>query len=105
MLYLHLDESGDLGFDFLNKRPSNFFTICILVTNCKRDFLGISNAVKKTIKRKLNKNSKRNLCYELKGNNTSLEVKRYFWELVKGYNFRDGSTPCDIEKVVSGFPC
>ncbi len=24
MLYLYLDESGDLGFDFIGKRPSGF---------------------------------------------------------------------------------
>ncbi len=30
MLYLYLDESGDLGFDFINKKPSSFFTICVL---------------------------------------------------------------------------
>lgn len=27
MWLLYLDESGDLGFDFVNKRPSNHFTI------------------------------------------------------------------------------
>ena len=31
MLHLFLDESGDLGFDFVNKKPSKFFTITILV--------------------------------------------------------------------------
>jgi hypothetical protein len=25
-----LDESGDLGFDFVNKKPSKFFTITVL---------------------------------------------------------------------------
>ena len=24
MWYLYLDESGDLGFDFVNKKPSRF---------------------------------------------------------------------------------
>ncbi len=27
MWNLYLDESGDLGFDFVNKKPSKFFTI------------------------------------------------------------------------------
>jgi len=31
MWYLYLDESGDLGFDFANKRSSIFFTITILL--------------------------------------------------------------------------
>jgi len=30
MWYLYLDESGDLGFDFINKKPSKFFTVTIL---------------------------------------------------------------------------
>lgn len=28
-MYLYLDESGDLGFDFENKKPSRFFVITI----------------------------------------------------------------------------
>ncbi len=31
MLYLYLDESGDLGFDFFTKKPSKFFTITIMM--------------------------------------------------------------------------
>ena len=30
-----MDESGDLGFDFVNKKPSEFFTICIVATSHK----------------------------------------------------------------------
>lgn len=30
MWYLCLDESGDLGFDFITRKPSKFFTIAIL---------------------------------------------------------------------------
>lgn len=30
MWYLYLDESGDLGFDFVNKKPSKFFTVTII---------------------------------------------------------------------------
>jgi hypothetical protein len=30
MLFLYLDESGDLGFDFVNKKPSKFFVVTIL---------------------------------------------------------------------------
>ncbi len=29
MLYLYLDESGDLGFDFVNKKPTKHFVISI----------------------------------------------------------------------------
>ncbi|MFH0925909.1 MAG: DUF3800 domain-containing protein [bacterium] len=88
MWYLYLDESGDLGFDFVNKKPSKFFTICVLATSNRESFIGIGNSVKKTIKRKVNINSKKNFCYEFKGSNTNIEVKRYFWELVKDYEFK-----------------
>jgi hypothetical protein len=30
MIFLYLDESGDLGFDFVNKRPSKYFVVTVL---------------------------------------------------------------------------
>jgi hypothetical protein len=54
MWYLYLDESGDLGFDFVNKRPSKFFTIAILAVSGIDGNRDITNAVKITIRRKLN---------------------------------------------------
>ena len=32
MWHLYLDESGDLGFDFEQKNPSDHLTICVLAT-------------------------------------------------------------------------
>ncbi len=43
MWYLYLDESGDLGFDFVNKKPSKFFTITILVI--KGDYMSILSKI------------------------------------------------------------
>jgi len=54
MWYLYLDESGDLGFDFANKKSSNFFIITILLVKGMENNRALVNAVKKTIKRKLN---------------------------------------------------
>ena len=31
MLYLYLDESGDLGFDFFAKKPSKYFTVTVML--------------------------------------------------------------------------
>lgn len=31
MVYVYLDESGDLWFDFENKNPSDFFTITVII--------------------------------------------------------------------------
>lgn len=86
MWYLYLDESGDLGFDFVNKKPSRFFTVCILATSQRESFLKIRQAVRKTIRRKLNK-PKGNKIQELKGTNTALAVKCYFYQQIKDVTF------------------
>ena len=83
MLYLYLDESGDLGFDFFTKKPSRFFTVTILVVHGAENNRALFNAVKKTIKRKFRKKT----CVELKGSHTSIEIKRYFYSLVSGIPF------------------
>lgn len=75
MLFLYLDESGDLGFDFFNKKPSKFFTVSVLVIRGIENNRRLINAVKKTIKRKLN-----NRDSELKGTRTTLEIKKYFYD-------------------------
>lgn len=82
MWYLHLDESGDLGFDFVNKKPSKFFTVCILAISQRDSSFKIGQAVKKTLRRKLNK-PKKCQVYELKGSSSTLEVKQYFWNQIK----------------------
>lgn len=84
MWYLYLDESGDLGFDFVNKRPSKYFTITIVVVKGNRENRLLLKAAQKTLKRKLNPRSKRKrLVSELKATKTTLEIKRYFYELIK----------------------
>src|SRR3972149_8039404 len=88
MWYLYLDESGDLGFDFVNKKPSRFFTITILVIKGNIENRLLFNAVKKTLRRRLNPRKKRKrIVAELKGTKTTLEVKRYFYDRVKGLDF------------------
>lgn len=86
MWYLYLDESGDLGFDFVNKKPSKFFTITILALSSQDANRKLINAVKVTLRRKLNRSQKR-FVPELKGTGTKLEVKRYFFGKVKDVKF------------------
>ncbi|MBI4831575.1 MAG: DUF3800 domain-containing protein [Candidatus Lindowbacteria bacterium] len=86
MWWLYLDESGDLGFDFVNKRPSRHFTVCVLATNDRNAFKRIDKAVGKTLARKLQRHRKSHI-YELKGRSTSLEVKRYFLKQIEGADF------------------
>jgi len=86
--YLYLDESGDLGFDFENKRPSEYFTVTILALRTPVNNRSLINAVKKTLRRKLTPKGKRKrIVAELKGSRTSLEVKEYFFRQVSGIRF------------------
>jgi hypothetical protein len=84
MLYLYLDESGDLGFDFVNKKPSKFFVVTILVVKGHEANRRLIKGVKKTLRRKLNpKNKRKRIVSELKGTKTTVEVKEYFYQQVK----------------------
>lgn len=88
MWYLYLDESGDLGFDFVNKHPSKFFTVTILAVSTRDANRKIINAVKKTIRRKLNNKAHRGrIVQELKGTGTTLAVKKYFYNQVAEIKF------------------
>jgi hypothetical protein len=72
-MFIYLDESGDLGFDFAKRGTSRYFVITLLVTSDKKPF---ELAVRRTLKNKLNR--KKIVHLELKGTNTPLPVKRYF---------------------------
>lgn len=87
--HLFLDESGDLGFDFVNKKPSRYLTISLLAVSQPEAAKSIRGAVKKTLKRKVNlkKQGKKRPASELKGTQTSLSVKRYFYDLIRGTRF------------------
>ena len=85
MLYLYLDESGDLGFDFVTKKPSKFFTVTVLAVYKQEQNKALINAVRRTLKRKLGKRLKN--LFELKGSNTSLDVKKYFYRNLAGVDF------------------
>lgn len=86
MWWLYLDESGDLGFDFVNKNPSRHFTVCVLATSDRTAFNRINKSVRKTLTRKLKK-PKDLKASELKGSKTSLDVKKYFYRQIAGEQF------------------
>ena len=84
MWFLYLDESGDLGFDFVNKKPSKFFTITVLAIHGTKSNRQLTKSIRKTIHRKLNpKNKRKRLVQELKGAKTTLSIKKYFLEQLK----------------------
>lgn len=84
MWFLYLDESGDLGFDFVSKKPSKFFTISILAVQGKDENRHLINAVRAALNRKLNPRHKRKrIVQELKGTDTTLAVKQFFMEKLR----------------------
>ncbi len=85
MWFLYLDESGDLGFDFVNKKPSKFFTVTIFAIKGPLNNRLLTKAVKKTLKRKLNR--KKATTEELKGARTIFEIKKYFYNQIKDLKF------------------
>ena len=88
MWYLCLDESGDLGFDFVNKKPSKHFTICLMATSDPGVYHAIRRAVKKTLRRKVNKGGRaKRKKSEIKATATTLEAKRHFFKQVEGLRF------------------
>lgn len=84
MIYLYLDESGDLGFDFVNKKPSKFFTITILAVKGFVANRSLINSVKHTLRRKFR--NKMNVA-ELKGSKTSAEILKYFYKQCRNIDF------------------
>lgn len=97
MWYLYLDESGDLGFDFVSKKPSKFFTITILAIEGLANNRRLINAVKKTIRRKLGTKIRKDK--ELKGSSTTEAVKEYFYRLVAPLPFALFSISLNKKKV------
>lgn len=88
MWNLYLDESGDLGFDFDHKKPSRYFIVTILSIEGLDQNRLLINSVKKTIKRKLNpKKRRKRIVAELKGSETTLEIKKYFFEQSRKIDF------------------
>lgn len=83
-MFIYLDESGDLGFDFTKKKTSKKFVITLLVCYSAAARKEFRKVVRRTLKNKLNrtKNKSRHVA-ELKGTTTTLEIKRYLFRNIK----------------------
>ena len=100
MLYLYLDESGDLGFDFVNKKPSGFFTICILVVKGMESRKRIVKMIERTLRRKLNpRNKRKRFVQELKASSTTLSIKEYFYRNIIDVDFSVYSITLNKKRV------
>lgn len=71
-MYIFLDESGDLGFDFNNKKPSKYFSITLLVCYNRSTFFSFKSAIKRTLLTKFNNSTTEKSTSELKETNTTL---------------------------------
>ena len=95
-----MDESGDLGFDFINSRPSKHFTVSILATSSKATNVAFKHTVKRTLRNKLNPPGKRKrFVHELKGTSTTIGIKRYAWNLIKDEQFAVYSLTLEKKKL------
>lgn len=78
-MIIFLDESGDLGFDFSKPKTSGKFVITLLVCQNRDATDCLRKAVSRTLKNKLNHKKGGRTIQELKGTESSLEVKQYFY--------------------------
>jgi len=102
MLYLYLDESGDLGFDFVNKKPSKVFTIAVLVIYGIESRKRIAKMIERTIRKKLNpKRKRKRYVQEMKGIATTFEIKKYFYRNIKKVKFEIYSITLNKKRVYS----
>lgn len=72
-MFLFLDESGDLGFNFDNPKTSRYLVIGVLVCFDHFTYKSVVQAVRRTLKNKLPK-----MTPELKGNRLPIYIKKYF---------------------------
>lgn len=88
MLFVYLDESWCLWFDFENKKPSEFFTITVVVAKWLKSHRAIKKEVEIVIKRKINTKSKSSrIVNEIKGSRTSLQIRKYLFKRVSNIDF------------------
>ena len=87
-MYIFLDESGDLGFELSKPGTSQHFVITLLLTTTQDAQRSIEKAIERTIRNKIRKGKKGKIAtLELKGTNTSLEVKQYFYRQISELGF------------------
>lgn len=87
-MHIYLDESGDLGFDYTKQGTSRFFIITLLVIHSNEVNKKVIKMVERTIKEKINRGKKgKNVVLELKGSNTDIGIKGYFYKHIEDDQF------------------
>ena len=99
-MFIYLDESGDLGFDFGKPKTSKKFVITLLVCRNQEAQRKFQKAVRRTLRKKLNK-KRRGQVTELKGTRTTLAIKQYFFRGVTEGSWQIYSVVLNKERVYS----
>lgn len=81
-MYIFLDESGDLGFDYSKKGTTSFFVVSLLLVKDFNNKRQVEKAVKRTLKNKIYA-SRGKSDKELKGARTAFYVKEYFYRYLE----------------------
>ena len=88
MIYVYLDESWDLWFDFKNKKPSKYFTITLVVIKNITSNKAIKKEIEIVLKRKLNtKKKNKRIVDEIKWSKTDIWIKKYLYKRIEKQNF------------------
>ncbi len=82
-MFIYLDESGDLGFDFGKQKTTKKFVITLLVCHSHNTVKEFQKAVRRTVRNKIHKKNRPRQTVELKGINTALKTKKYFLKQIK----------------------
>lgn len=82
-MYIYLDESGDLGFDFSRVKTTAKFVVTLLCCHSPHARKDIEKAVRRTLKHLNKPRGKTRTIEELKGTSTNLETKCYFFRQIR----------------------
>ncbi len=99
-MFIFLDESGDLGFDFSKRKTTRKFVITLLVCTTRTARRDIEKAVRRTLKNKLNRGKHRSrIVTELKGSKTTLAVKKYCYSHIRDADWKLYALVLNKERV------
>lgn len=101
MIYVYIDESWDLWFDFETKSPSKFFTLTLVIVRDINSNRFIKKEIETVIKRKINTKAKnKRIVTEIKWSKTDLSIKKYLYSRIKNLDFDIYSISFNKTKVV-----
>lgn len=101
-MFIFLDESGDLGFDFTKRKTTRKFAITLLVCYSDSSRKEIKKAVRRTLKNKISRKKKgKKTTRELKGTSTTLHVKKYFYRNIESDDWSLYTLVLDKTQVAS----